>query len=70
MTELVIRPVAELRMLISELNFHMWNANSQSFARAKSEAKTAAYGRKFWTSRSVLFAHLYVSSSPLHNFDL
>ena len=54
----------------SELNFHIWNANSQSFARAKSEAKMGAHGRKFWTSVSVLFAVLYVSSSPLHDFNL
>ena len=31
----------------SELNFHIWNANSQSFARAKSEAKMAAHGENF-----------------------
>ena len=28
----------------NELNFHVWNANLQSFARTKSEAKTAAHG--------------------------
>ena len=44
----------------SELNFHIWNANSRSFARAKSEV---------WTSVSVLFAVLYPSSNPLHNFN-
>ena len=38
----------------SELNFYIWNANSQSFARAKSEGKMAAHGGKFWTSVSVL----------------
>ena len=53
----------------SELNFHIWNANSQSFARAKNEAKMAAHGGKFWTSVSVLFAVLHVSSSPLHDFN-
>ena len=53
-----------------ELNFHIWNANSQSFARSKSEAKMAAHGGKFCTSVSVLFAVLYVSSSPLHDFNL
>ena len=58
------------RLETSELNFHIWNANSQSFARAKSEAKMAAHGGKFWTSVSVLFAVLYVSSSPLHDFNL
>ena len=47
-----------------ELNFHILNANSQSFARAKSEAKMAAQGGKFWTSVSVLFAVLYLSFSP------
>ena len=54
---------------ISELNFHIWNANSQSFAQAKSEAKMAAHGGKFWTSVSVLFAVLYVSFSPLNDFN-
>ena len=34
----------------SELNFHIWNVNFQSFARAKSEAKMAAQGVKFCTS--------------------
>ena len=46
------------------------HTNSQSFARAKSEAKMAAHGGKFWTSVSVLFAVLYVSSSPLRDFNL
>ena len=54
----------------SELNFHIWNANSQSFARAKREAKMAAHGGKFWTSVSILFAVFYVSSSPFHDFNL
>ena len=54
----------------SELNFHMWNANSQLFARAKSEAKMAAHRGKFWKPVSVLFAVLYVSSNPLHYFIL
>ena len=58
------------RVFPSELNFHIWNANSQSFARAKSEAKMAAHVGKFWTSVSVLFAVMYVSSSPLHDFNL
>ena len=53
----------------SELNFHIWNANSQLFAPVKSETKMAAHGGKFWTSVSVLFAVLYVSSSPLHDFN-
>ena len=50
-------------------NFHIWNTNSQSFARAKSEAKMTALGDQFWTSVLVLFAVLYVSSSPLHEFN-
>ena len=45
----------------SELNFHIWNANSQSFALAKSDTKMATG----CTLVSVLFA---VSSSPLHDF--
>ena len=53
----------------SELNFHIWNAISQSFARAKSEAKMAAHGSQFWTSVSVFYADLNVSSSPLHDFS-
>ena len=53
----------------SELNFHIWNANSQSFTRAKSEALMATHGGKFCTSVSVLFAVLHVSSSPLQDFD-
>ena len=53
----------------SKLNFHLWNANSQSFARAKSEAKMAAHGDQFWTSVSVFLAVLYVSSSPLQDFN-
>ena len=36
----------------------------------KSEAKIVAHGGKFCTSASVLFAVLYVSSSPLHDFNL
>ena len=56
-----------LSVATSKLNFHIWNANS--FARAKSEAKMAAHGGKFWTSVSFLFVVLYVSSSPLHNFN-
>ena len=48
----------------SKLNFHIWNANSQSFALAKNEAKMAAH----CTLVSILFAVLYVSSSPLHDF--
>ena len=54
---------------VSELNFHILNANSQSFARAKSETKMAAHGGKFCTSISVLFVVLYVSSSLLHDFN-
>ena len=54
---------------ISELNFHIWNANSQSFAWAKSEAKMAAhvenFGHQFQSS-----ALMYVSSRPLHDFNL
>ena len=46
-----------------------WNANPQSFARPKSEAKIAAHGSQFWTSVSVFCADLYVSSSPLHDFS-
>ena len=53
----------------SEFDFHIWNASSQSFARAKSEAKMAAHGGKFCTSVSVLFAVLYVSCIPLHDFN-
>ena len=53
-----------------EPDFHIWNANSQSCARAKSEAKMATHGGKFCTSVSALFAHLYVSSSPLNDFNL
>ena len=34
-------------VLTSELNLHIWNANSQSFARAKSEAKMATQGENF-----------------------
>ena len=37
-----------------------WNANSQLFARAKSEARMAAHGSKFCTSVSVIFAVLYI----------
>ena len=54
----------------SELDSHIWNTNSKSFARAKSEAKKATYGGKFCTSVSVLFAVLHFSSSPLHYFNL
>ena len=32
----------------SKLDFHIWNANSQSFAGAKSEAKMAAYRGQFF----------------------
>ena len=49
----------------SELDFCIWNANSQSFGRTKSEAKMSAHGGKFCTSVSVPFAVLYVSFSPL-----
>ena len=63
-------PITKLCLVsTSELNLHIWNANSQSFARAKSEAKMAAHGGKFWTSVSVLFAVLYVSSSPLRDLN-
>ena len=31
----------------SKLNFHIWNANSQSFVWAKSEAKMAAHEENF-----------------------
>ena len=55
-------------VLPSELDFHIGNANSQLFARGKTEAKMAARGGKFCTSISVLIAVLYVSSSPLHDF--
>ena len=51
-------------------DFHIWNANSQLFGRARSEAKMAAHVEKFCTSVSVLFAVLYVSSSPLHDFNI
>ena len=54
----------------SELNFHIWNANSQWFAWAKSEAKMVTHGGKFCTSVSVLLVVLYVSSSPLRDFNL
>ena len=54
----------------SELNFHIWNANSRSFARVKSEPKMAAHGGKFWTSVSVLLVVLYVTSSRLQDFNL
>ena len=53
----------------SGLDFHIWNANSPSFGRAKTDAKMAAHGEKFCTSVSVLFAILYVSSSPLNDFS-
>ena len=33
--------------MIGELSFHIWNANSQSFARTKSEAKMAAHTENF-----------------------
>ena len=45
----------------SELNFHIWNANSQSFAWAKSEARMAAHGGKFCTSVPVLYTTLIFS---------
>ena len=54
----------------SEHDFHIWNADSQLFARAKREAKMTAHGWKFCTSVSILFAVLYVSSSPLQDFNL
>ena len=38
----------------SELNFHIWNANSQLFAQAKGEAKMAVLRGKFWTSVLVI----------------
>ena len=47
----------------SEFNFHIWNANSQSFARVKNETKMATHGGQFWTSVSVLFAVLYAVNS-------
>ena len=68
----VVEPTAKVSGRVrpfSELNFHIWNANSQSFARAKSEAKMAAHGGKFWTSVSD-FSVLYVSSIPLHDFNI
>ena len=49
----------------SELDFCIWNANSQSFGRAKSQPKMASHGGKVCSSVSVVFAVLYVSSSPL-----
>ena len=42
----------------SELDFHIWDANSQSFAWAKSKTKMAAHGGKFCTSVPVLYATL------------
>ena len=42
---------------------------SSTFGRGKSEAKMVAHGWKFCTSVSVLFVHLHISSSPLHNFN-
>ena len=42
---------------ISELDFHILDANFQSFALAKSEAKMAAHGRKFCISVSVTDLH-------------
>ena len=56
--------------IVNELNLHIWNANSQSFAPVKSEAKMIAHGEKFCMSVSVLFGVLYVNSSPLHEFNL
>ena len=35
---------------LSKLDVRIWNADSQSFGWAKSEAKTAAHGLKFCTS--------------------
>ena len=57
-------------LLYSSEFYSYWNANLQSFARAKSETKMAAHGGKFCTSASVLFADLYVGSIPLHYFNL
>ena len=57
-------------VLPSKLDFHIWITSSQLFSRAKTEAKMAAHGRKFCTSLSVLFAILYVSFTPLHDFNL
>ena len=55
-------PITKLCLVsTSELNLHIWNANSQSFARAKSEAKMAAHGGKFWTSVPVLSTTLIFS---------
>ena len=53
----------------SELYFLIWNVNSQSFARAKSEAKMAANGDQFLTSVAVFLAVLYLSSSPFRDFN-
>ena len=61
--------VFNLSPAASELNFHIWNANPQSCARAKSETKMVAHGGQFWTSVSVFYADLYVSSSPLHDLS-
>ena len=47
----------------SELDFHIWNANSIDIV------KMAAHGRKFCTLVSILFPVLYVSSSLLHDFN-
>ena len=46
-----------------------WNADSQSLAWARSEAKMATHGGKSCTSVLVLFAVLYVGSSLAHDFN-
>ena len=56
-------------MNASELDFHIGNANSPSFDRA-TEAKMAVHGGQFCTSVSILFAVLYISFSPLNDFNL
>ena len=52
------------RESISELNFHIWNANWPM----KTGAKMAAHGGQFWTSASVPYASLYVSFSLSRDF--
>ena len=42
----------------SELDFHIWNAKSQSLTRAKGEAKMAAHVGKFCASVPVLYTTL------------
>ena len=52
----------------SELDFHIWNATV--FYSGKNWTQDGRPWREISTSVLVLFAVLYVSSSPLHDFNL